>query len=99
MVAYNISQLGDAEGFVGITQQLNIASSGLLGILILIAVFIVFFIAFKNFETKIAFLTTSLITSFIGVLEFSIEIIPYQVLLFPIGGVFASLIWMALGDD
>lgn len=66
------------------TTEINIASGGLMAILILVLIWIITFIAMKHFDTKVVFLSSSFLTSIIGVFFLALEWITFGVLIVPL---------------
>ncbi len=83
-MAYNLTFGQDITGFMPFLQGVNNSTGELLTGLILITVFIVLFIGFKNFETITALISASFIVSIIAVLFYTMEFLSMQYVLMPV---------------
>jgi len=83
-MTYNLTFGQNLTGFMPFLQGVNSATGELLTGLILISVFIVLFISFKNFETVTALMSASFIASLLAVLFYSIEFLSIQYTIMPI---------------
>ena len=92
---YNLENVTDnVTGLLPIVQGLNVESEGVLGVALLILTFLSILIMTKQYEGDLinALLTSSFITTFVGILFWAIKLITWQILLFPIILLFASII-------
>lgn len=97
-MVYNTTKLVNGSGIVEITQGINDASNGFFSVALLLVMFIILMIAFKNYETRVALLTASTITTFVATIMAIMNFVQYNVVI--VGGfiVFLTLIWLALGE-
>jgi len=72
---------GNITGFYDLAIWTNGVTSGYFWSLILLALFSILFISFKNYGTARAYATASIITMFIGILMGSIALIPLKIII------------------
>jgi len=95
---YNVTPMSEANNLWELTDASNDVTSGLLGKLFLMGLFIILFIVFKRFETKRAFSGAAFITALAAVFMRIAGLIPdtYMIGSFLLVGV--SLIWLKLSN-
>lgn len=91
---YNLTAVEESITAYDFIKNMNDVSSGLLGILLLLAIFIIVFVAMKKSEEdfKTNLLVTSFITTIIAVLLWASEIIGWTIIIFPVILLLASII-------
>lgn len=77
----------------------NNASDGYLFPLVLLSIFVVLFIAFKNYDTKAVFVGNSFICTILAVILWGAELITYKILIWPVLALFASIITILFWPD
>jgi Na+/H+ antiporter NhaB len=95
---YNLTGLSSKNTLVSLLQESNTIAGGIIGGLILLAVFIISFIAFKDYEGKRAFAGASFLTALIAVFLRVLAMIPdsYMFTTFIIAGI--SIVALRFGD-
>lgn len=90
---YDMTNVTAANNLFEQVYYLNIQAHYLIGICLLIALFIVLIFTLKKYDqdTKETFVVSSTITAVIGVIIWTIGLIPFNVLIYPIIVLFASL--------
>ena len=87
----------DEPSLFGIVQKLNIESNYFLAIMIIVSLFIITFIAMKNYDTKITFMVVSYLTIIVGGGFYGLGLLPQTFLLCFIGlfviSMLTYLIW------
>ena len=64
---YNLSVLTDTNTIVGLAQGANTISAGILGVVILLSVFFVLFMAMKQYDFMRAIVASSFITTLVAI--------------------------------
>lgn len=88
---YDLTNVTSANNIFEIVKEVNILSGNLFAILMLTAVFLIIFIVFKVYDTKKTFVAASAVTSFIGILLWTIGFIPFYIIYFPVVALAISL--------
>lgn len=89
---YNLSGLDGATNIYEITMAVNSVTDTFLFQSILGAIFIISFFVMKRYETNVAFVASSFITTMVGVGFFFLEFIGIQGLIIPIIMLLAAVI-------
>lgn len=99
-MTYNVTNVTDANNIFEIVKATDDLSGGLMMLVILGTLFLVLFIALKKYEedTKKVLLVDSTIMVIISILFWGIELISWQILLYPIIIFFAALIMHQVAD-
>ena len=99
-MVYNMTNVTNANNIYWQVYYLNQEAGGLIGVFILVCLFLVLFMAFKKTEqdTKETFLTCSVIVAIVSVLFWTIQLITWSIMIYPIIMVFASLIVFKFSD-
>lgn len=98
-MTYNTTLLENGTNPVEIVEGINIASGGILMPLILLAVFVISLIVFKNYETRVALVTSSLVTTFLAGLMLGLGWLPIMFFVGSLAIFMLSLVWLALADN
>ena len=98
-MSYNTTLLENGTSPVELFKGIDIAAGGILMPLILLVTFVIMFIVFKNYETKIALVTSSAATSFLAALMLIMDFVNLVVLLVPVAVLFLSLIWLSMSEN
>lgn len=73
MAYYNMTNITTADNILVMVQETNKLANYMIGFLILIAIFVILFIAFKNFGVRttmpITFFLTTILAYFLGTLQ------------------------------
>jgi len=73
---YNLTAIGESNNMVELFQATNAIASNAMGVLFMLALFVILFITFKQFETKKAFAGASFITSLAAIFLRILSLIP-----------------------
>jgi hypothetical protein len=68
---YNITGFGNSTDLFGVTTQVNLASGGVLGTMLVLMVAVISFLVLKGRSTKVALLGSSFLTALVTILIFS----------------------------
>jgi hypothetical protein len=93
-MTYNDTFLSNQSNFLEIIRGVNEATSPsyLFGMVLLVLIFLVIFIALKSYDTKVAFLVSSFSTTIIGIVMLAAELIIFERLVYFIILLVASII-------
>lgn len=92
---YNLTNVTAANDIVNIIGETNKLSGGLLFALVMLAIFLIIYITFKNFETKAVLLVDSFILILIALPAWTFGWIGWPIFIIPIILLFASiLMWV-----
>ena len=84
-MAYNFTNVTDANSMYGVFNGLNSLLSGWLATMILAILFIVIFIIFKDkYDTKVILLVNSFVTTLVAGLFWTAGFISLQIVLIPV---------------
>ena len=99
-MVYNLTNVTDANNFYEMLFGMNEVSGSLIAVFILVSLFLLIFMVFKKYEqdTKEVLLMDCTITSVIAVLFWAIQLISWKILIYPIIGLFASIMIYKLSD-
>ena len=97
---YNLTEVIGANTLYGQTVAINDVSGGLIGIFILFSAFLVLFGSMKKYEedTVPTALACFMITSVIAVMMWSVGMLAWHIIIYPIIGIFATFIILQLRD-
>jgi len=84
MANYNTTFLNGTTEVTGVYEGVNAMTGGLYAGLILLSLFIICFIAMKRYDTDVAFLVTSFITSIAAVFFLVMEWISVTIFVIPV---------------
>jgi len=90
---YNTTFLNGTTSVTGVMEGVNSMTDGLYTGLILLAIFFVCFIAMKNHDTDVAFITSSFITAIAATLFFVMEWISIGIYVIPVVLLFISIFY------
>jgi hypothetical protein len=93
---YNTTNLEAGNTTFEIFNSINTISEFWFGKLILIVIFFISFIAFKKYETKVAFIGSSALTTFITILFFGLGWVTFNTIFIPLALLLGSVIWYSL---
>lgn len=90
---YNLTNFTNANNIYEQAAAMNSLSGGLIGIFTLVGLFLILFVAFKKTEhdTKETLLVTSTITTIVGILMWTAQLIGFNIVVYPIIALFASI--------
>jgi hypothetical protein len=91
-MTYNMSFVDNNTGFFSLIVEVNTASGGVVGVFLLIAIFIITFGLSKGYETVVAIMTSSFVTSIVGVLMFLGQLVEWYIAVIPIVIFFGSFL-------
>lgn len=93
----NLSAFDNLVNPAGVATAANTASDGYLFGLILLALFVIIFIVFKQYDTKAVIVGDAFICTVIAALMWAGEWISFKILIWPLlilfGGIIALLFW------
>jgi len=95
---YNITNVTQANNLWEFTREINTMTGDLFGVLFLFVIFLIVFITFSKMDVKRTFVISSFVTSFVGILFWSIKFIPFHILLVPISMLVVSIFVLLLTD-
>lgn len=84
--------MNESTNLFQVINSVNVESGGVLFTLILLVLFIVTFVALKNYHTSVVFITSSFITTIIAVLFYFAGLISWTILIIPIVLLFGSIV-------
>lgn len=99
MTLANLSGFDNITGAHQLATGANTASDGYLFPLILLGIFVVLFIVFKNYDTKAVFIGDSFICTILAIMLWGAELITFTVLVWPILILFASIMALLFWPD
>lgn len=101
MTNYNLTNVTDANNYFEILKAVNDLSDGLIGVFIITSIFLLLMIVFKQYEqdTKETLLMASAITTLISVLFWTIGLISWTIMIYPIIALFASIVIYKFTDS
>jgi len=91
-MTYNLTGFDNITGIMGIASAASDISGGLVFGMILLVFFIIVFVVFKNYDTKAVVLGDAFITVLLSVLFWGAGWIGFNILIWPIIVMFASII-------
>lgn len=93
-MVYNMTNVTQADTFYEIFYELNAVAGGYIALFLLVTLAILIFMVFKKYEedTKKVLLMDSTIITVIAVLLWTIQLISWNVLIYPVIALFASII-------
>ncbi len=97
MVYYNLS-FAESSDLYTITSGLNTQVDGLLAGLLLLSIYLILYIAMKQYDVKVVMLTTSFIVSIIAVLFWTLGFIGVNIVIIPLILLFAAILIKVFGD-
>lgn len=83
-MSYNITFMETGTNLLDVIQGLNNSGAGYFGAIILLVVAMITFIAMKNFDTRAAVLSSSFITSVVGLFLFMLGFIGIEIFIIPV---------------
>lgn len=91
---YNLTNVTNSNNPWEMLYHLNKLADGLIGIMLLVAVFIIVFFVFKKREkdTKEVLLVDSLISTFLAILLWAAQLIEWFVIIYPMVLLFVSIL-------
>jgi len=95
---YNLDNVTQANNLWEFTREINTLTGNLFGVLFLFVIFLIVFITFSKMDIKRTFVISSFVTSFIGVLFWSIGFIQFAILLIPISVLVISIFVLLIMD-
>lgn len=98
MVA-NLTAYDNLTSPLQVATASNDASGGYLFAFGLLAIFVVLFIVFKNYDTKAVFVGNSFICTVIAVLLWGADLISFKILIWPVLALFASILALLFWPD
>jgi|AntAceMinimDraft_18_1070375.scaffolds.fasta_scaffold04253_3 hypothetical protein len=95
-MTYNLTNVTDSNTLLDLATSANNLSSGTLAISSLLLIFIISFLGAKTYDTEVALIISSFVTSIISILFFIIGWIGIEVLVVPlimlVGSIFMNII-------
>ena len=95
---YNLTALDTGNNILEFSTGINSALGGHLGTLLLFFTFILLIIIFKNYDTQVGLITSSMITTLFAVLFWGIGWVGFVHIFVPASLLLAGLMWKALGS-
>ena len=95
---YNLTNISGSSNLYDFMTEANVLADGYIGVFIVIVMWLILFMAFKKFETKIAFTTSSFIVALISILLKIMGWINTSYMTVPIIMVAIGFIWLTWGD-
>lgn len=95
----NLSAFDNITSPLQVATATNTASDGYLFAFTLLAIFVILFIAFKNYDTKAVFVGDSFICTIIAILLWGTNLISFKILIWPVLLLFASIITLLFWPD
>ena len=96
-MTYNMTGVEEANNIYGMVVALNNQINALYGNLILFSIFIVTFVAARNYGMDDSFIAASFFTAFVGAVFFFINLVPITGLIFPVMLLMISVFTKAFG--
>ena len=100
-MVYNTTNLTNANNYFDIVKSISQSNGGgYIGIVILLMVFFILFISLKRHsdDTKSTFLTCSILTTIVGFLLLTINLISLSILIYPMLMTFAGFLLVILSE-
>jgi hypothetical protein len=93
-MSYNLEVFNATSNtnWLEVIQQVNVQSEYLFGILFLIAIWLLFFLAFKKEESIVEWIMSSLLTSIIAMLMLFGGWLPWMIAVLPMFALFVAII-------
>ena len=98
-MTYNTSFMNNTGNILTYYTGVNSASNDMLSIVLLIVVWVIVFIALKHFDTKVVFLASSFVTTTLGLIFFSLDLVSFAVFVVPLVMTFFSLMAFMFSKD
>jgi len=95
---YNQTLMNSTETLFDMVSVISTESNGAFSYLSLLLFWIAMFVAFKNFETRVGLLASSMITTLLAVFFWWAGWISFAIIFIPAVLTFVALIWNALGE-
>jgi hypothetical protein len=95
---YNLTTLDNGNNILDLTSGVNTALGGWFAGFILIAVFVIMFIAMKSYDSRTVAIATSFVTSLIAVFMWALGWISMAIIFIPVALFFGALVWKGLTD-
>lgn len=83
-MAYNITGIDNANNWLDFITEINNLCDGMYGGLILLSIFFIVFIVFKNYDTKAVLAADGFICSMIAILMWALGWIGWGIVIIPI---------------
>lgn len=99
MALANLTAYDNLTSPLQVATATNDATGGYLFGLVLLLIFVVFFIVFKNFDTKAVMVGDSFITTLIAALMWGANLIGFKIFIWPLLALFGSLIALLFWPD
>lgn len=94
-MSYNLTFTETSTNLLQVIEGMNSTTEGYLGAMILLLVAIITFIAMKNFDTKVAVLGSSFVSSVVALFLFMLGFIGVEIFIIPIIILFISIFYHA----
>lgn len=78
---YNLTNLTGSGDILGLVQSANSLTDNLLGVSLLMVIWVVIFVALKNYFTQAAMVTASFITMIVGILFFISGLVGQEIMI------------------
>lgn len=98
-MTYNLSGLDNVTGIVDIASGASDVSGGLVFGMVLLVIYVISFVVFKNYDTKVVILGNSFICAILAVLIWGAGWIGFNILIWPIIMLFGSIIAYVFWPD
>jgi len=100
-MAYNMTNVTNANNLYEMTLHLNTLADGMIGIFLLASIFLLCFMIFKRYEedTRKIMLASATINIIIGVLLWTVGLIAWHIMIYPILIFFAAAILLKISQN
>jgi len=99
-VRYDLTDFGNTTDPVVMIKELNSLTTpvNLLSNLLLLTLFIITFVVFKHHDTRAVFTISAFVTTIVGILFWSIDLIGWSVLAYPSVFLLVAVFYKVFGD-
>jgi len=95
-MAYNLTGLDSGNNIYDYLVTINNATSGYIFSFLLLIIWVILMIGFKNYDTQTGIITSSAIVTLLTVISWGAGFVNMSVMFVPIAMLFAGLIWKGL---
>ena len=98
-MTYNVSGFDNVTGVMDLATGASTVSNGLVFGIVLLVIYVIIFVVFKNYDTKAVILGDAFICTIIAVLMWGAGWIGFNILIWPILAMFGSIIAYVFWPD
>ena len=96
---YNVTFMNNTNNMLTLYRGINNGSDTILSITLLIIIWIIVFISSKHFDTKVAFLSSSTLVTFVAFIFLALNFISFAIFIFPLIMTMFSLLAFYFSKD